>query len=67
MSTPISIPCPTCQSQIPADSKQLVLGIQFSCPNCQSVIGLAEESKPMVKDAMEKYLKLKEEINKKRD
>ena len=65
MSTTISIPCPNCQTQIPADSKKLLLGVQFSCPNCQSVIGLSEESKPMIENELETFSKLQNRGNQK--
>jgi transcription initiation factor IIE alpha subunit len=50
-----SIPCPTCSTKIPFDTRQLLLGIQFVCPNCQSAIGLAIESKAIVQETMEKF------------
>ena len=50
-----SIPCPTCSTKIPFDTRQLLLGIQFVCHNCQSAIGLATESKAIVQETMEKF------------
>lgn len=54
-----SIPCPVCQTKIPFDTKQLLLGIQFTCPNCNASIGLSDESKPLVQDTMEKFEEVK--------
>jgi len=54
-----SIPCPTCQAKIPFDTNQLLMGVQFACPNCQSVIGLAAESKEIVQETMQKLEEIK--------
>lgn len=54
-----SIPCPVCNTKIPFDTKQLLLGIKFECPNCKAAIGLAEESKPIVKETIEKFEEIK--------
>lgn len=54
-----SIPCPVCQTKIPFDTKQLLLGIQFTCPNCAASIGLSDESKPLVQDTMKKFEEVK--------
>lgn len=53
------LPCPVCSTQIPFDTKQLIAGVQFQCPNCQSVVGLSMESKPLVEDAMKKLEEIK--------
>jgi hypothetical protein len=53
------LPCPVCSTKIPFDAKQLIAGVQFVCPNCQSSIGLAYESKPLVEDALKKLEELK--------
>jgi hypothetical protein len=53
------IPCPVCNTKIPFDVKQLIAGVQFVCPNCQSSIGLAFESKPLVEDTLQKLEELK--------
>ena len=50
-----AIPCPICNTKIPYDPRQLLLGVQFVCPNCQSAIGLAQESKPLVETTFEKF------------
>jgi transcription initiation factor IIE alpha subunit len=59
-----NIPCPTCNTKIPFDTRQLLMGVKFVCPNCQSAIGLANESKPIVQETMEKFDKLKGKISK---
>jgi transcription initiation factor IIE alpha subunit len=50
-----SIPCPTCQTKIPFDPHSLLQGAQFVCSNCQGVIGLATDSKPLVEETMGKF------------
>lgn len=65
MSPAISIPCPNCQTPIPVDNRQLVLGVQFTCSKCQSVIGLSQESNSIVKNTMEKFEHLKNNIREK--
>ncbi len=59
-----TIPCPVCQTKIPFDTKQLLLGVQFVCSNCQASIGLADESKPIVKETMEKFEAVKGKFSK---
>jgi transcription initiation factor IIE alpha subunit len=58
------LPCPVCGTKIPFDTKQLLAGVQFVCPNCQSSIGLAMESKPLVENAMKKLEELKQSSSK---
>ncbi|RAJ26922.1 hypothetical protein LY11_03748 [Pedobacter cryoconitis] len=57
------IPCPTCSTLIPFDSYQLLLGVYFECPNCQSSIGLATESKTIVEKAVQKLDDIKKQNN----
>ncbi len=64
INTEQSIPCPTCNTKIPFDTKQLLLGVQFTCSNCHAAIGLATESKTVVEDAMIKFEKEKGKIPK---
>jgi transcription initiation factor IIE alpha subunit len=59
-----SIPCPECKTQIPFDTRQLLMGAQFACPNCNIRISLADESKPIVEKTMEKFDELKRKITK---
>ena len=58
------IPCPVCKTNIPFDTKQLLLGVQFSCPNCQASIGLADESKAIVEETMKSFEELKASASK---
>ncbi len=60
-----SIPCPVCETKIPFDTKQLIMGAKFVCSNCQAAIGLADESKPIVKETMEKFEAVKGKFAKK--
>jgi transcription initiation factor IIE alpha subunit len=55
-----SIPCPVCQTPIPFDTKLLISGVQFTCSNCQSSIGLDSGSRNVVADAMNKLEELKQ-------
>jgi transcription initiation factor IIE alpha subunit len=61
-----SISCPVCGTKIPIDTTQLLLGIQFKCPNqdCDVSIGLHNDSKPIVEKTMTKLNELKENLNK---
>ena len=61
------IPCPVCQTKIPFDPIQLMQGVQYACPNinCDAVIGLAQESKPTVEAAMDKFNEMKSNLGKK--
>jgi transcription initiation factor IIE alpha subunit len=58
-STDQTIPCPVCNNKIPFDTKQLLMGVQFSCPNCSISIGLPQESKHIVEETMQKFDELK--------
>jgi len=60
-----AIPCPTCQTKIPFDAHQLMMGVQFACPGCHALIGLASESRPEVAETMEKFDNLKQRLGKK--
>ena len=64
MPNQIQIPCPQCQTQIPIETKQLIMGVKFNCPNsnCDASIGLAEESKPIVSETLEKLDSIKNHI-----
>lgn len=61
-----TISCPICGTKIPFDTNQLIMGVQFSCPNsgCDASIGLAGESKEIVKETMEKFETFKGSISK---
>jgi hypothetical protein len=62
-----NIPCPVCGSKIPFDTYQLLAGVQFVCPNneCNASIGLANESKPIVEQTMQKFEAVKSTLQKK--
>jgi len=53
------INCPECNEEIIINTKQLLLGVKFSCHNCNLVVGLANESKAIVNDAMNHFSKIK--------
>ncbi|MBE9601950.1 hypothetical protein [Pedobacter sp. MC2016-24] len=53
------IPCPNCSTLIPFDTAQLLLGVNFECPNCHSKIGLATESNTIVEKAVQKLENIK--------
>lgn len=57
-----SIPCPICQTKVPFDAHALISGMKFTCPSCQAVIGLAQESIPTASYAIEKYEDLKNNV-----
>lgn len=59
-----AIPCPTCQTKIPFDPQQLLMGVQFTCPGCHALIGLSTESRPLVQETMEKFNEMKSQIGK---
>jgi hypothetical protein len=61
INTESSIQCPVCGTKIPFEIKSLLSGISFTCPNpeCNSSIGLAPESTPIVEQTMEKLESLK--------
>jgi Transcription initiation factor IIE, alpha subunit len=48
------IPCPDCKTNIPFDPLLLLKGVEFTCPTCKSMIGLATESVPQVQSALNK-------------
>ena len=59
-----TIPCPACNTKIPFDTRELLKGTQFTCPNCHCLIGLASESRGVVKETMEKFDEMKKDIQK---
>lgn len=54
-----TIPCPVCKAAIPFDTRQLIQGVQFSCPNCGVAVGLATESTDVVKQALDRFDELR--------
>lgn len=61
-----SIPCPVCQTKIPFDTEQLIMGVQYSCPNCQAVIGIVPEPKLNVEKIMDEFESLMGDLKSKR-
>jgi len=57
-----SIPCPSCKTNIPFDTRQLLMGVQFVCPTCQAVLGLAPESRGIVQETIDKFDEIKKNI-----
>lgn len=53
------MPCPICGGKIPFDTRQLLMGMTFSCPNadCDAAIGLSQDSKPLVETTLDKLEK----------
>ncbi|HEU4717323.1 MAG TPA: hypothetical protein VFU15_05810 [Bacteroidia bacterium] len=62
MSDQLSIPCPDCKTPIPFDPRMLIQGAQFSCPKCKAFLGLASESKEIVRESLDKFDKMKSEV-----
>lgn len=56
-----SIPCPVCQTAIEFDVQGMLQGKKFTCPNCNSSIGLQGEDQNIVNEAMTKFEKLKKD------
>ncbi len=54
-----TLPCPVCGTKIAFDTRELLKGVKFKCSNCDSAIGLADESRPLVQDAMDKFDELR--------
>jgi len=51
----VTIACPVCHTPVFIEVSQLVMGTRFTCSNCQAAIGLANNSKSIVKDAVQSY------------
>ena len=58
------IPCPVCNTKILFDTRQLMMGVQFACPNCAASVGLAPESKTITDETMQKLDDLKKRTGK---
>ena len=54
-----SIPCPVCKTPIPFGIEKLLNGMKFICPNCHAAIGLGDNSRSQVSEAMNKLEQLK--------
>ncbi|MEZ4874276.1 MAG: hypothetical protein R2793_02165 [Flavobacteriaceae bacterium] len=64
MSIEASIPCPDCKMPIPFDTKKMLMGTAFSCPNCHAVIELSKESNNEVNSTLEKFERLRRDLSK---
>tara|TARA_R110002072_G_scaffold85317_4_gene193405 strand:+ start:4958 stop:5161 length:204 start_codon:yes stop_codon:yes gene_type:complete len=55
------IPCPVCNTKIPFDTNQLLMGTSFICPNeqCNASIALSKESKPEIENVITKFENIK--------
>lgn len=53
------INCPECHEEIIINTKQLVLGVRFTCFKCHLMVGLSNESKSLVNEAMNQFSKIK--------
>ena len=61
-----NIACPVCSTKIPFDAMELMKGVQFKCPNsqCDASVGIAQESRPLVGKALDKFAELKGKVGK---
>lgn len=55
-----NISCPVCNSLISIDIQQLLSGAKFICPSCNSSIEIAEDSKSIVEQTVNKLKGLKD-------
>lgn len=59
LETNTKINCPDCGESILINTLQLLQGVKFTCFNCHCQIGLANDSKSTVENALKKIGKLK--------
>lgn len=57
--TNTKINCPECNEEIIINTQQLLQGVKFTCFNCHLIIGLAQESRSVVSQAMNHFSKIK--------
>lgn len=57
------IPCPVCAAKIPFDVNQLLLSLNFDCPNCGVSIGLASDSMPIIEQVVQKFDGMLKHVN----
>ncbi len=55
------IPCPDCNAPIFLEMQQLLAGQQFCCANCNAVLSLSVQSRPLVADTMAALMELKQQ------
>lgn len=58
MTHQVNIPCPVCQTNIPVVVNALIGGMQFTCSNCQAMIGMEQEGRKTAEKAFKKYQEL---------
>ncbi|MGV6811319.1 MAG: hypothetical protein ACWA47_03665 [Brevirhabdus sp.] len=58
------IPCPDCGTMIPIDTRLLIEGMQFQCPNpkCRAEIALSQPSAGITEETMKKFEQLKADL-----
>ncbi|MCS4238567.1 transcription initiation factor IIE alpha subunit [Myroides gitamensis] len=54
----VTLACPACNTPVFIEVSQLILGTRFTCSNCQAAIGLAQNSKSIVEEAVQSYTSL---------
>lgn len=60
------IPCPVCQTNIPFDTNELIRGRKFSCPQCDAIVGITQESVGEVENALKMYNNFKTAVRSKK-
>lgn len=50
-----TISCPNCHTPVTLELTQLLMGTKFSCPQCQSLLGLSSDSQATVKQVISLY------------
>lgn len=60
-----TMPCPVaeCDGQITFNTHQLLQGQEFSCPKCNSTVGLSQQRNKVVQDTMEEFEALRERLS----
>lgn len=57
------IPCPDCNTPIPADMKMLISENNFSCPNCGIQIALDKRASDKVTDTFKSFEEMKKRLD----
>ena len=55
-----TIPCPNpaCDGEVVINAQLLLSGVQQQCPTCEASFGLTVESKALVQNALNEFVKL---------
>jgi len=61
LDTNTKIKCPDCNAEILINTYQLLSGAKFSCSSCNLVVGLQNESKDTVSNALAELEKIKKQ------